>query len=251
MLGKRNRNEFEGAHQALDGEFDKASRRNKRHRSMWVPMYDLLCGFVDRLEGEGGAQCEGDHRMKELRRLLDSFQWERSPDQFRFHEDFIRLCLPQIYGADFEANRARLMAAFGLDCFKVGALVLTPRRWGKTTSVCMFIAAMLIICDGIKFASFGPGIRATSMLLLMVVRLLYQANAGARIVAGGSTYVAVAVPALVDANGALKASARQIVASQRVNVLNAYPANAKGACRCCVVLCCAVWVWVGSGAVLS
>jgi hypothetical protein len=230
-LGKRHRDAMGEAAAELDQEFDGAAHRDKRQRSAFRPMYELLCGFVDRTEAEGGATCEGDKRLAELRRILDSFNWARSPDQFRFHEDFIKLCLPHIFGlADFEQNRMRLMQAFQLDCFKVGALVLTPRRWGKTTAVSMFIAAMLLICDGVKIATFAPGQRASTMLRDKVERLLHEPliNGGGRIVESKATQISVAVPDMVTSNGELRMSARTIAAADRVNTLWAYPANPKG-----------------------
>ena len=119
-------------------------------------------------------------RLAELKRLLDAFKWARSPDQFRFHQDFIQLCLAQIYGSDFEANRQRLMDMFGIDSFKVGALVLTPRRWGKTTSVAMFIAAMLIVCEGnnvalgVTIATFSSVLRQSSAFRAKVPTCRYR-----------------------------------------------------------------------------
>lgn len=55
-----------------------------------------------------------------------------------------RSALPHIYGDEFEAHKEKILASHGLPDVQYEILICTPRRWGKTTSVSMFIAAMLL-----------------------------------------------------------------------------------------------------------
>lgn len=224
-LDRKHSNAFKYALPALRVEFKDHERKHKRQRTL-VPMYNVLCALY---KNPGRASSEGDKRLASVRRLLDAFPETRSPDQCRFHEDFIRLCLPHIYGADFEINRMRLMNQFLIDYFKVGSLTLTPRRWGKTTAVAMFIAVILFVCEGCTIATFSFGQRASSSLMAKVKKNIMSLENGVnRIVSTQQECMQIAIPSMVDATGRLKHSAKHIIDAGKVNKLFAYPASTKG-----------------------
>lgn len=87
----------------------------------------------------------GDARIRIIRRLLDSYEgFPRSEAQKRFHDAFIKACLPHIYTAqDFEKFREKILAENGMEKVDYEILVCTPRRFGKTTAVAMYCAALL------------------------------------------------------------------------------------------------------------
>ena len=172
--------------------------------------------------------CAGDLRLRRLRELLNTFK--RTPDQIKMHEeDFIPLTLPLIYGDDFEANRLRLMKEFKLTSFKVGALALLPRRWGKTVGVSQFVACLLFIGVRITVATFSQGQRASTSLMGTGIRYLYQLKGGAqRIVAKNEEEFKVATLDQVQENGSLKYSKATIRESGAVNTLLAFPASSNG-----------------------
>ena len=109
----------------------------------------------------------GDRRVDALRKCLDAIDgYPRSDTQKRFHEAFINACLPHIYGsADFERYRDRILQRFGMDTVQFECLICTPRRFGKTTAVSMFCAALLATCPDMWISVFSTGQRASSSLL--------------------------------------------------------------------------------------
>jgi hypothetical protein len=228
-LGKRHRNQFESAINDLERQFRHEAARDKRKRSGYVSKYELLCGFVHDIE-QFGAQCEGDRRLTELRRILDAFEWQRSPDQQRFHDEFIKLCLPHIYGDDFEPNRARLMEAFRIDCFKSGCFIMCPRRWGKTVSVAQFVVALLLILLGKTIVIFAPVQEQADMLKALVEKLLHEPgiNGKGRIVDSSHQLLKVATTRDLDPSGQLLTSVRELERSGRVNVLKCLNSNVRG-----------------------
>jgi hypothetical protein len=176
----------------------------------------------------------GDRRLKLLRETLDKFKWTRSPDQVRFHEHFIKLCLPHIYGAeDFERNRVRLMNEFKIDWFKVGALTITPRRWGKTTSVAMFIAALLMVCEKVTIACFSSGKRASQSLKDKVAKYLVELGGHDRVVIDRAECLGLSTPSMTGRGY----SKSYIKSTQQVNRLFAYPATTTGECLACTYVC--------------
>jgi hypothetical protein len=89
--------------------------------------------FYDRV---AGAEIPGDTYVRNIRKTLDSFGYERTTSQRRFHDAYLQACLPAIYGArDFARHQSRILAEHGLSKMQYEVLVVSPRRWGKTFSV--------------------------------------------------------------------------------------------------------------------
>lgn len=110
----------------------------------------------------------GDMRVAAIRRRLESFGM-RSADQKAFHETFIEASLPHIYGkAIWPMVAARVLLRMRLERVRSEVLILTPRRWGKTTSVAMFVAAFLLEVPGVRVAVYSTGKRASDGVMAQV-----------------------------------------------------------------------------------
>lgn len=109
----------------------------------------------------------GDKYLRDLELCLTQFEgFTRSPSQIDFHKAFIDANLPHIYGvSDFERYRERILRERGIASMQYEILICTPRRWGKTTSVAMFIAASLYCVPNTWISCFSTGQRASSLLL--------------------------------------------------------------------------------------
>jgi hypothetical protein len=114
----------------------------------------------------------GDTYLKTLERILDSFEgFKRSDAQKDFHKAFINATLPHIYGvADFERYRERIMHERSIAEIQQEVLVCCPRRFGKTTAVSMFIAALLYAVPDTWISCFSTGQRASTTLLDQAAR---------------------------------------------------------------------------------
>ena len=89
---------------------------------------------------------KGDHILNKLLKaldLLDSVGYKRSEQQIEFHNYFIGACLSLIYGSELPENLERLKLELKLLSIKKSIALLPPRRYGKTTSIALFVAACL------------------------------------------------------------------------------------------------------------
>jgi hypothetical protein len=109
----------------------------------------------------------GDLRTASIFRVLNMFEgFPRSEAQKQFHTAFTRACLPHIYGtADMERYREKILRDHSLEKIQYEILVCTPRRFGKTTSVSMWCAAMLACVPDMWISVFSTGQRASTSLL--------------------------------------------------------------------------------------
>lgn len=122
---------------------------------------------------------QGDKRVERLRNLLEhGFKDEqhktiiRSREQRQLHEVYIRTCLPKLYLTEWEDNQERILLQYGITKLQQESLVVMPRRSGKTWSMAMFCAAMLIVCGDIEISVFATGQRTASKLLKLMTKML-------------------------------------------------------------------------------
>jgi phage terminase large subunit-like protein len=158
----------------------------------------------------------GDAQVAKLLRTLDGLGYERTPTQKSFHREFLGACLQSVYGADFTRFRDRILAENGLESAHTEVLVCTPRRFGKTTSVALFCAAMLLSVDEAWISVFSTGQRASSSLLDLAHKMIIALPGGkARIAKKNQEQLFVTPPD--DPTGPVRR-------------LFSYPSSVSGAC---------------------
>lgn len=114
----------------------------------------------------------GRERLNVIRQILDSFGLERSDMQKQFHEDMIGACAKLIFRDDLLAELDDLLLELGVDELMQQFMAITPRRFGKTYSVAMFVVAMLFGVEGIEQAIFSTGRRASQKLIELIYRFM-------------------------------------------------------------------------------
>jgi len=114
----------------------------------------------------------GRERLNIIRQILDSFGLERSDMQKTFHEDMIGACAKLIFKDDLLAELDDLLLELGVDELMQQFMAITPRRFGKTYSVAMFVVALMFGVEGIEQAIFSTGRRASQKLIELVYRFM-------------------------------------------------------------------------------
>lgn len=114
----------------------------------------------------------GHARMAILRKTLDSFGLVRSKNQREFHREMIKAALPLIYKTDLDEHLDDLLREFEATELKSEVMIITPRRWGKTYSVAMFVVACAASIENVEQAIFSTGRRASKKLLDLIYKLL-------------------------------------------------------------------------------
>jgi hypothetical protein len=141
--------------------------------------------------------CSGDEIVRKVLATLDQFRLEngqpltRSREQRLFHFLWLQAFLPNIYGVHWNGHSERVLSnvqqlfgfPFPLSRVYFEVLCLTPRRYGKTWAVAMFIAALIYCVPGVVFANFSTGKRASAWVMQDVMGFFSQLpNASKRIV---------------------------------------------------------------------
>jgi hypothetical protein len=175
------------------------------------------------------AQTSGDKRLTTLRWTLNNIGLTRSTDQVIFHDQFTQACLPLLFGDEWNNHSVRIMQQENLTGISPEVLIMTPRRWGKSVSVSMFVLAMLLSCPGIRIAVFSTGRRASSNLMEMVMKYLKNIPDGeSRIVKTNSEQLFISSAPLPEGLGPNSQAAKRLQTDPNTSVLLSFPCAIDG-----------------------
>tara|TARA_B100000683_G_scaffold52645_1_gene50325 strand:+ start:685 stop:2427 length:1743 start_codon:yes stop_codon:yes gene_type:complete len=108
----------------------------------------------------------GDIRLSNIRKYLDHVKgYDRSEMQKQFHESFLQAVALHLYKDDPEVDMDRIMSVNEWPNLKQQVLCLTPRRFGKTTAVAMFVASYFLSVEKAQLCIFSTGKRASDGML--------------------------------------------------------------------------------------
>jgi len=116
---------------------------------------------------------QGDKLMLKLKMLLDYIpktykNWERSKMQKIFHRNFMQATCMHLYRHDPDIDIDNIMKMNNFTNLKQQVLCLTPRRFGKSTSVAMFVASYVLTVPYSEQCIFSTGRRASQKLLELI-----------------------------------------------------------------------------------
>ena len=122
---------------------------------------------------------DGFARLRKLRDALGALDrggWERSYHQRVFHESFLNAVVRILFKTDppghFTQSYPRLLELNAWSSISQEILVSTPRRFGKTIAVCLFVAALLYACPSIEISIYSTCKRISQKLLRNCMRFV-------------------------------------------------------------------------------
>lgn len=200
---------------------EEAERRSKMIRSRYEVMEDA---------GWATQECQGDKRVREIQKLLQSgFGLKRSEHQIMFQQFFLQACLPKIYGEEWPDHCLRVLEEFDLKQIDPEVMIITARRWGKSISVAMFVLSLLLSVPGIQIAIFSTGSRAsTSLYDIMMGMLCHMPDAYSRVVKNTKEHLFIASQSLPKGVNMHSTAARKMWAMKDTSRLYAFPGGEKG-----------------------
>ena len=108
----------------------------------------------------------GDVRLNNIRMFIDHVKgYDRSEMQKQFHESFLQSVALHLYKDDPEVDMDKIMSMNEWPNLKQQCLCLTPRRFGKTTAVAMFVASYFLSVEKCQLCIFSTGKRASDGML--------------------------------------------------------------------------------------
>lgn len=115
----------------------------------------------------------GDERLYWFKKTLDCFENPRLENQVEFHDMMIKTCLPAIYGEEWESDFDRILRSFDLDYHLSEAIMIAPRRFGKTWAVAMFAAVYVFMIPNAQITIFSVQ-QKTSYKMMVTIFLMMK-----------------------------------------------------------------------------
>jgi len=154
---------------SLRDSVEQSARVNSACRNLIQTRVEAYANKVENLRG--------DSTIRNLYAALDLAGLTRTETQRYFHKKFVESILPHVYGKEeFNRYKERILEENGIDFddYNPYTLISTPRRWGKTTSVAIFIAACLLTVPNIWISVYSTGRRASKALGDLVHKYLVK-----------------------------------------------------------------------------
>jgi hypothetical protein len=120
----------------------------------------------------------GEEKLRLIRETLDEFGYKRTDQQKVFHEHMINACLPIIFGDELDYHTEKILKENDWEAILQELLCVTPRRFGKTWAVAMFVATILINVPNIEIVIFSMAMRASRKMLALVDKFISRHERG-------------------------------------------------------------------------
>lgn len=211
--------------------FDAAAARElQKHQMMTLAEVAVDPHNLNDASNEEGIHVEGDDRLRRIFTTLDSFGFERSEFQKLWHWFMVGASLPHIYGErDWPRVQERVLKSMGFEELRSEVLIQTFRRAGKTWSVSMLLAALLLNVPGLKISVISTGGRASGKLLDEVMKFIYLARGGVARIAGFTTEkLYISETALPRGASMRSPAARMAQKAPGTSFMEVLPNNSKG-----------------------
>jgi hypothetical protein len=124
------------------------------------------------------SETSGTAQLGELMRLLDCTGMTRSRTQKDLHLGMAGCVMQRIFTNDSEADMKLAMRMHRVRSSKQQFMAVTPRRFGKSTAVSIFVAAFAMAVPSSTTAIFSTGRRASSLLLKSIKKMLIAMPGG-------------------------------------------------------------------------
>lgn len=141
--------------------------------------WGVISGAYRSDENLGSSSSTGFTRYHKMLDTLDKFRHadgsiiKRSPDQRKFHRHMINACLPKIFAGEWHQSSEAIIEKLNLggESINTNVIISTPRRYGKTYAVSMFVAACLYCIPGFRVIIYSVADRQSQMMMETVVRM--------------------------------------------------------------------------------
>jgi hypothetical protein len=147
-------------------------RHHAKHvNALRIP--NLVAELMRPNPNDNSQKISGRDRLAIIKKTLDSFAgFERSETQQEFHDMMICACAMQIFRDDLDEELDDILQEYGITELQTEAMFITPRRWGKTYSVAMFVVAIALGIEAVgkafEISIFSTGRRASQKLLELI-----------------------------------------------------------------------------------
>lgn len=148
-----------------------------------LPTHELVGGPAsEALYANTGARQLGDILLERWDAVVNDLGVTWHKDQRRLLNAVRTGSIPGIYGITWAANKERVCAREGIWYEPRNVLMLTPRRWGKSTAMGGSISTTALVRPYSIQSIFSTGKRASSLALAIVYKMICHKDKWKRLI---------------------------------------------------------------------
>ena len=191
------------------------------------------------------AQSSGDRRLQNMRHLMANMGWQRSEDQLTFHRMFDQAVMPLFWGDEWDDHSVRVMEQEQLDTIQSEVMLLAPRRFGKTMSICSYCLGVLMCIPGIKVAVFSQNGRTSKAILQIIMAFMdvLGDDVNNRVCRLTKEELFISQTPLPPGCGPTSDAARRLSLAGDTSQLKCYPATVSGKSLCVLLVALGSSLW--------
>jgi hypothetical protein len=127
---------------------------------------------------------EGDRVVAGYFKRLDNLPYDikRTVTQIEFHQHIAQTMMPIFYRDEFDKNSQRILQKYAIDDFNSDLILVTPRRFGKSTGTCQHFYAALCEVPYISINIYAHRLHVSEMIVATVCAMFLAANISGYIV---------------------------------------------------------------------
>jgi hypothetical protein len=161
-------------HKERASHVSQTSHAPRLQPALQLRLHERMRGAVSETWALGAKQAKRDpleymQLCRQYLAKLDTLGWNRSYHQRLFHDDFLKACTRSFWKLEppgqFARDHQRVLRVNAWDHIAQEILISTPRRFGKTISVSMFCAAMLLACPLVEISIYSTCKRISQKIL--------------------------------------------------------------------------------------
>lgn len=112
------------------------------------------------------------HRLLDLLSRCDQIGLCRSHQQRQMHMEFIASSLKKILKEDYTHDITKVCQRYNFRDLRQDIVILTPRRFGKTTGVAIYVSCYILSQPGCCVSIYSTGRRASKKILALIYKIV-------------------------------------------------------------------------------
>jgi hypothetical protein len=151
-------------------EIEKILEHSKKQKPIFIT--PLEKATVGRIGGVAEGKRRYDLFWENITRIEATYL-TLSKQQRHIIEEFVRASLVKLVGIEnYERNPVYYMNLAKKKNRQSLSIVITPRRFGKTTATAIYVGALLLTIPNVVIAIFSTGRRASTLLLQKIAQIV-------------------------------------------------------------------------------
>lgn len=163
----------------------KTAEATQNPSSHLMPWYKAM--FDPNIKREMAGEARYRHVLNTMEEITQASDFTLESAQRTFVTEYLKSCAPLVFGKEWKNCALKFLQKNKMSKIHYQVMALTPRRFGKTWSICVFVLALILCVPRLKVIIISQNRRTSVALLKIMKTFLHRMPNGAKRIATEST----------------------------------------------------------------